>query len=120
VTDKQADIAILKTLGATRGLLVRAFMISGVMVGLFGTLLGTVFGVVLSLNVTSLVNAIQTAFGVQFLNASVYYINYLPSHLDWSDVLTVVAVAVVLSFLATIYPAIRASKVAIAEALSYE
>ncbi|HFD79456.1 MAG TPA: lipoprotein-releasing ABC transporter permease subunit [Gammaproteobacteria bacterium] len=120
VTDKQADIAILRTLGATPGLILRVFMVQGALIGLFGTLLGLVGGIALALNVETIVPAIEKAFGVQFMPADVYYISELPSKLNWPDVWQIGSVAFVLSFLATLYPAWRASRVQPAEALRYE
>lgn len=120
VTDKESDIAILRTLGARSGLLVRIFMIQGFMTGLFGVFLGVILGVVLSLNVTALVNGIQEIFHIQFLSSDVYYINFVPSYLKLSDVVMIIGIALLMSLLATIYPAIRASKILPAEALRYE
>ncbi|UCE77543.1 MAG: lipoprotein-releasing ABC transporter permease subunit [Gammaproteobacteria bacterium] len=120
VTDKQADIAILRTLGATPAAILRIFMIQGAMIGMLGTALGVVGGVALALNVETIVPAIEQAFGVQFMPADVYYISDLPSRLDWSDVWRIGVVAFLLSFLATWYPAWRASKTQPAEALRYE
>ena len=120
VTDKQADIAILRTLGATPAAILRIFMVQGAMIGMLGTALGIVGGVALALNVETLVPAIEQAFGVEFMPADVYYISDLPSRLNWSDVWRIGAVAFVLSFLATWYPAWRASRTQPAEALRYE
>ena len=120
VTDKQADIAILRTLGATPAAILRIFMIQGAMIGVLGTALGVVGGIALALNVETLVPAIEQAFGVQFMPADVYYISDLPSRLDWSDVWRIGVVVFLLSFVATWYPAWRASKTQPAEALRYE
>jgi lipoprotein-releasing system permease protein len=120
VTDKQADIAILRTLGATPAAILRIFMIQGAMIGMLGTALGVVGGVALALNVETIVPAIEQAFGVQFMPADVYYISDLPSRLDLSDVWRIGVVAFLLSFLATWYPAWRASKTQPAEALRNE
>jgi len=120
VTDKQSDIAILRTLGAGSRTIMLIFMVQGVVVGLTGTVLGVVGGVLLSLNVTAITNWLQAALHMHFLSANVYFIDFLPSRLQWSDVWHIGLVAMVLSFLATLYPAWRASKLMPAEALRYE
>jgi lipoprotein-releasing system permease protein len=120
VTDKQADIAILRTLGATPKLIMTIFMVQGSIIGFIGVGIGLVLGILLALNVTEIVNWIQAVFGVQFLSSSVYYVNYLPSKLQWMDVLKVSFSALLMSFIATLYPALRASKIQPVEALRYE
>jgi len=120
VTDKQADIAILRTMGATPGLILRIFMVQGLAIGLVGVALGTLLGVLAALTISDVIAWFEQVSGIQFLSGDVYFINYLPSQLLWSDVAVVVCCALLLSFLATIYPAIRASKVEPAEALRYE
>ena len=120
VTDKRADIAILRTLGATPGEILRIFMIQGALIGLLGTALGIIGGVALALNVETIVPAIEEAFSVQFMPADVYYISDLPSKLNWPDVWQIGTVAFLLSFLATLYPSWRASRTQPAEALRYE
>ncbi|MDC0535406.1 lipoprotein-releasing ABC transporter permease subunit [Francisellaceae bacterium] len=120
VTDKQSDIAILRTLGASSRRIMNIFIIQGLSIGIIGTAIGTGLGVLLSLNTTAIVNWIQQTFNVQFLSASVYYIDFVPSSLEFSDVIKIVVVALIMSFFATLYPAWRASKVQPAEALRYE
>ncbi len=120
VTDKRADIAILRTLGATPGVILRIFMIQGALIGALGTALGLVGGIALALNIETIVPAIEKAFGVQFMPADVYYISDLPSKINWSDVWQIGLVAFLLSFVATLYPAWRASRTQPAEALRYE
>ena len=120
VTEKQADIAILRTLGATPGSVMKIFFIQGAIVGLVGTLVGVALGVVTALNVETIVPAIEGLFNVQFLAKDVYYISDLPSDLNWEDVITVGLVSLVLSWMATLYPSYRASRVNPAEALRYE
>ncbi|TXI78989.1 MAG: lipoprotein-releasing ABC transporter permease subunit [Dechloromonas sp.] len=120
VTDKQADIAILRTLGARPGSIMAVFMIQGALVGFIGLGMGIVGGVALALNIDVVVPAIQNLFGVQFLSKEVYYISDLPSDLQWGDVWGVTLIAFVLALLATIYPSWRASRVNPAEALRYE
>jgi len=120
VTDKQPDIAILRTLGATPGSIMKIFIIQGALIGVIGTLIGLVVGVLIALNIDVLVPAIERMFNVQFLAKDVYYISELPSDLLWKDVVTVGLVSLVLSWLATLYPSFRASRVNPAEALRYE
>ncbi len=120
VTDKQADIAILRTLGATPGSIMAVFIVQGTIIGAFGTLLGMLGGVALALNVETIVPAIEQLFGVHFLSPDVYYISKLPSQLEWTDVTRITGVAFLLSMLATLYPAWRASRTQPAEALRYE
>jgi lipoprotein-releasing system permease protein len=120
VTDKRADIAILRTLGATPGTILRIFMVQGALIGMLGTVLGVVGGVALALNVETIVPAIERAFDVHFMPADIYYISELPSRLNWADVWHIGGVAFLLSFAATLYPAWRASRTQPAEALRYE
>ncbi|EJN07000.1 lipoprotein-releasing ABC transporter permease subunit [Herbaspirillum sp. YR522] len=120
VTDKQADIAILRTLGASPGSIMKIFVIQGALVGLIGTGVGIGLGVAVALNIDVVVPAIERAFHVQFLPKSIYVISELPSDLVWSDVTTIGALAVVLAFLATLYPSWAAARVKPAEALRYE
>ncbi|MGG7056402.1 lipoprotein-releasing ABC transporter permease subunit [Nitrosomonas sp. ANs5] len=120
VTDKQADIAILRTLGASPGSIMKIFIIQGALLGIFGTLLGLLGGVLLAYNVGEVVAFIEHLFNVQFLSQEVYYISKIPSDPHLADIVTVAAVSFVLTLLATLYPSYRASKVNPAEALSYE
>lgn len=120
VTDKQADIAILKTMGAAPRTVLAIFMIQGSLIGVVGTILGVVLGVTLALNVETIVPALERLFNVEFLSADVYYISELPSELRWMDVLKFAFVSLSLSVVATLYPAWRAARTAPAEALSYE
>jgi lipoprotein-releasing system permease protein len=120
VTDKQADIAILRTLGATPTSILKIFVIQGSLIGCIGTLIGAVTGVITALNIETIVPAIEHTFNVQFLAKDVYYISDLPSQLEWGDVITISAVSLILSFIATLYPSYRASRVNPAEALRYE
>ncbi len=120
VTDKQADIAILRTLGASPLSIMAIFIVQGALIGMIGTALGVVGGVLLALNVSTVVPAIERAFSIQFLDKSIYYISDLPSDLQRGDVLTIAAIALVLALIATLYPAWKASRVNPAEALRYE
>ena len=120
VTDKQADIAILRTLGAAPSSVMAIFMIQGALIGIIGTLIGVVGGVLLALNVETVVPAIERTLHIQFLDKSVYYISDLPSDLQSADVITIASIALVLALVATLYPSFRASRVNPAEALRYE
>jgi len=120
VTDKKADIAILRTQGMTPLSVMGIFIVLGTIIGASGALLGGVGGVLLALNVETIVPAIERLFGVHFLSADVYYISDLPSKLLWSDVAQITAMAFALSLLATIYPAWQASRIRPAEELRYE
>ena len=120
VTDKQADIAILRTLGASPGSIMSIFMVQGALIGFIGLGLGVLGGVTLALNVDVVVPFIERMLGTQLMSKEVYYISNLPSELQWRDVITITAVSFVLSLAATIYPSWRASRVNPAEALRYE
>ena len=120
VTDKQADIAILRTMGASPGTIMKIFMFQGIMIGLIGVTLGTLLGVIGALTVSDLIAALEKLFHFQILSSDVYFISYLPSQLLWSDVAVVVGSSFLISFLATLYPSYRASRVQPAEALRYE
>ena len=120
VTDKRAEIAILRTLGASPKMIMATFMVQGVLVGTIGTVFGVMGGVVLSWYVTPITNFIERIFHVQFIQSSVYFINYLPSKLEWSDVMHVGIYALLMSLVATLYPAWQASRTQPAEALRYE
>lgn len=120
VNDKQADIAILRTFGATPRNIMNIFIVQGFLVGLIGTLLGLAGGLLLASNVTAVVNFIQKTFGLHLLSSSVYFVDFLPSKIEASDVIHICIIAFVLSLLATLYPAWRASRTQPAEALRYE
>lgn len=120
VNEKSADIAILRTLGATPRLVMGIFIVQGGVVGLMGTLIGVISGVIVSLNITALTDWLQQVFHVQFISASVYIVDYLPSHIEYMDVVRIAIAALILSLLATLYPAWRASRIQIVEALRYE
>ena len=120
VQDKQADIAILRTLGARPRSIMAIFMVQGSIIGVIGTLLGVAGGVALALNVETLVPLLEAATGQQFLAPDVYYISDLPSELKTSDVIRISLLSLALGFLSTLYPAWRASRMQPAEALRYE
>jgi lipoprotein-releasing system permease protein len=120
VTDKQADIAILRTLGASPRSIMVIFIVQGALIGAIGTAIGVAAGVALAKNIDVVVPAIERVFNVQFLDKSVYYISDLPSDLQRADVLGIAGIALALALAATLYPAWRAARVNPAEALRYE
>ncbi len=120
VTDKQADIAILRTLGAAPGSILAIFVVQGALIGFIGTAIGVIGGILLALNVDVVVPAIERAFNMQFLDKTIYYISDLPSDLLSADVITIAAIALGLALVATLYPAWKASRVNPADALRYE
>lgn len=120
VNDKRAEIAILRTFGATQRTIMATFVIQGFVIGVVGTVLGFVGGVLLAWNVSSVVEFFQRLFHVQLISANVYVIGYLPSRLEWSDVWEICGLALGMSLLATLYPAWQASRTQPAEALRYE
>ena len=120
VTDKQADIAILRTLGLTPRQVMQVFMVQGSLIGVIGTVAGVIGGILLTLNLDRILKGIEAVLGVQLLPEDVYYITGLPTDLQSSDVVTIACVALAMAFLATLYPAWRAARTAPAEALRYE
>jgi lipoprotein-releasing system permease protein len=120
VTDKHPDIAILRTLGASPGSIMKIFMVQGVVIGMVGTLLGVVAGIVTALNIDVIVPIVERAFHFQILSRDVYYISELPSDLHAFDVFWTAGMSLVLAFVATLYPSWRAARVNPAEALRYE
>jgi lipoprotein-releasing system permease protein len=120
VTDKQPDIAILRTLGAAPASIMKIFVVQGAIIGVIGTAIGVIAGILLAKNIDVVVPFIERTFHFHILSSEVYYISELPSDLHWRDVISVALVSLVLSFVATIYPSWRASRVNPAEALRYE
>ncbi|AZV38341.1 lipoprotein-releasing system transmembrane subunit LolC [Komagataeibacter xylinus] len=120
VKDKSADIAVLRTLGATRGAIMRIFLMCGASVGITGTFVGTGLGIVFCLNIERIRQLLQRMTGTDLFNAEVYYLEHLPAKLVWSQVIEVIAMALVLSLLATLYPSWRAAKTDPVEALRHE
>ena len=120
VTDKQSDIAILRTFGAKPRMIMAIFMVQGSVIGIVGTILGTILGIVMALNVSTVVAFLETLLGITFLDPGVYFISDLPSELLWSDVIMIASGSLMLSFIATLYPSWRAAKIQPAEALRYE
>ena len=120
VTDKQADIAILRTLGASPGGIMKIFIVQGAVIGLLGTFLGVAIGIPTALNIDVIVPFLESLLGFRFLSGDVYYITELPSDLQHADVIAITLVSLFLSLVATLYPSWRAARVNPAEALRYE
>lgn len=120
VTDKRSDIAILRTMGASPRTIMLSFMVQGAVIGVVGTVIGTVLGIILALSVSDVIAWFEQLLNVQILSAEVYFISYIPSQLLLSDILIVCGSALLMSFLATLYPSMRAAKIQPAEALRYE
>ena len=120
VTDKQADIAILRTLGASPSSIMAIFIVQGALIGIIGTAIGVIGGVLLALNIGTVVPFLERMLSVQFLDKSIYYISDLPSDLQRADVITIAGIALFLALIATLYPAWKAARVNPAEALRYE
>lgn len=120
VTDKRADIAILRTLGAAPASIMKIFIVQGASIGILGTVIGVAGGILLALNIGTIVPFIEQLFGIHFLPKEIYYISELPSDLQWGDVLRIGLLSLVLSLLATLYPSWKAANLNPAEALRYE
>ncbi|MDN7142813.1 lipoprotein-releasing ABC transporter permease subunit [Pseudomonas sp. JQ170] len=120
VNDKGADIAILRTIGATPAQIMGTFMVQGTLIGIVGTLIGGVLGVIAALNVSQIVGWLERVSGQHIFTSDVYFISSLPSELQWGDVALICSAGLVMSFLATLYPAWRASQVEPAYALRYD
>jgi lipoprotein-releasing system permease protein len=120
VKDKSPDIAILRTMGAARGAVMRVFLIAGASIGVFGTLAGFIIGVVFCLNIESIRQALSALTGTQLFNPEIYFLSRMPAEMDAGEVIAVVAMALALSFLATLYPSWRAARLDPVEALRYE
>ncbi|MDT3721793.1 lipoprotein-releasing ABC transporter permease subunit [Pseudomonas oryzihabitans] len=120
VADKKADIAILRTLGATPGQIMAVFMVQGTVIGLVGTLIGGILGVIAALNVSNWIAALERLVGHKLFGGDMYFISNLPSRLELEDVVLIAVAALSMSFLATLYPAWRASRTSPAEALRYD
>lgn len=120
VSEKESDIAILRTFGATPRMIMMIFMVQGALVGIMGTVFGVLGGLLLAWNATAIVNFIQAVFHVQLLSSNVYFVDYLPSDVQLADVLKIGCASLFLSLIATLYPAWRASKMDPVESLRYE
>lgn len=120
VTDKQSDVAILRTLGMSPGSIMRVFMVQGSVIGIIGVVAGGSIGVITALNIETLIPWLEQLFNTELFPSDVYVISEFPAKLEWTDVMFVISASLIMSFLATIYPALRASRVEPAEALRYD
>jgi lipoprotein-releasing system permease protein len=120
VTDKRTDIAILRTLGAEPGTMARVFVVQGLVIGWAGVIAGVLLGILIAFNVDPILVFLHRVFGLQIFDAEVFYITQVPSELHWLDVLLVAVSALLVTALATVYPARRAAATPPAEALRYE
>jgi lipoprotein-releasing system permease protein len=120
VKDKTRDIAILRTMGATRGMVLRIFMLSGASIGFVGTLLGLVLGIAFTSHIEQIRELVQDVLHVNVFNAEIYFLTQIPARIDPHEVVTVLVMAFGLSFLATLYPSWRAARLDPVEALRYE
>lgn len=120
VSDKQSDVAILRTLGMSPASVMQIFMVQGLLIGIIGTCIGAITGIITALNIETWIPALERLLHVEFFPSNVYIISHFPADLQWPDVIGIVSISLLISFLATIYPALNASKVQPAEALRYE
>jgi lipoprotein-releasing system permease protein len=120
VTDKRADIAIMRAMGASRKNIMGIFVVQGCIIGVIGTIAGLILGLLLASNVTSLVEILQHALNVKFISEDVYFIGFVPSDIRQVDVVMICIFSLVMSLLATLYPAWQAANIQPAEALRYE
>ena len=120
VQTKKSDIALMRTMGASKYLIIRIFMLTGSIIGILGTIIGAIFGIILSINIETIRNFISTLFGKELFSPQIYFLSTLPSNINFNEVLVVMGLSVSLTLLASIFPAWKASKISPAEALRYE
>ena len=120
VQTKKSDIALMRTMGASKYLIIRIFMLTGSIIGILGTIIGAIFGIILSINIETIRNFISTLFGKELFSPQIYFLSTLPSNINFKEVLVVMGLSVSLTLLASIFPAWKASKISPAEALRYE
>ena len=120
VQSKKADIALLRTMGASKYLIMRIFLLTGSIIGIFGTLIGTILGVVFAYNIQEIRNFISQILGEELFSAEIYFLSQLPSKINFDEVLTVASISICLTLIASLFPAMKAAKISPAKALRYE
>ncbi len=120
VQTKKSDIALMRTMGASKNLIIRVFMLTGSIIGITGTIIGAILGVIVSINIETIRNFISTLFGQELFSPQIYFLSTLPSNINFNEVLVVMGLSIFLTLLASIFPAWKASKISPAEALRYE
>ena len=120
VQTKKSDIALMRTMGASKFLILRIFILTGSIIGIFGTIIGAILGIIISMHIESIRNFISTFFGQELFSPQIYFLSTLPSNINFNEVLVVMGLSFTLTLLASIFPAWKASKISPAEALRYE
>tara|TARA_Y100001947_G_C10121701_1_gene211578 strand:- start:179 stop:553 length:375 start_codon:yes stop_codon:yes gene_type:complete len=120
VQTKNSDIALMRTMGASKNLILRIFMLTGSIIGILGTFIGSVLGIVLSLNIESIRYFVSILFGQELFSPQIYFLSTLPSNINFNEVFVVIGLSIILTLLASMFPAWKASKISPAEALRYE
>ena len=120
VQTKKADIALMRTMGASQYLIIKIFMLTGSLIGILGTFIGVILGIFVSLNIEKIREVVTSVLGQELFSAEIYFLSKLPSNINVNEVLMVICISIFLTLLASIFPAWKASKVSPAEALRYE
>ena len=120
VKDKSSDIAIMRTIGASQRSMMKIFILTGASIGILGTIFGAILGISFAVNIEAIRQFIESISNTELFSAEIYFLSQLPAEVDWQEVVSVIAMAIVLSVLATLYPAWRAARLNPVEALRYE
>ena len=120
VQTKKSDIALMRTMGASKYLMIRIFMLTGSIIGVTGTFIGTILGIIVSINIETIRGFLTSLFGKELFSAEIYFLSKLPSSLNINEVFMVIGISIFLTLLACVFPAFKASKISPAEALRYE
>ena len=120
VQTKKSDIALMRTIGASKHLILRIFMLTGSIIGIIGTIIGAFLGIIVSINIETIRNFISTLFGEELFSPQIYFLSTLPSNINFNEVLIVIGLSISLTLIASIFPAWKASKISPAEVLRYE